>query len=264
MNAGIACTLSCVGSLLFANNALAADITPTPLAPETQQVTTEDGWTFTFAPYFWAAGLSGDVGSFGLPTVHVDTSFSKILDHLDFGAMAIGEARYGPYSIFTDLMYTKISGTKGTPRGILADEASIDSETFAGLLGVGYTILENSQGHLDIAGGARVWSVKNTISLTGGILGGRSRTDRDTWVDALGGFRGNYFFTRNIFVTGWGLVGGGGADIDWDVAAGVGYKFNETFSAVAGYRALGVDYSNDGFVFDVVQQGPILGLAINF
>jgi len=29
-------------------------------------------------------------------------------------------------------------------------------------------------------------------------------------------------------------------------------------------RALGVDYSNDGFLFDAVQQGPIIGLAINF
>ena len=40
------------------------------------------------------------------------------------------------------------------------------------------------------------------------------------------------------------------------VAAAIGYRFSDTVSAVAGYRALGVDYSNDGFLFDVVQQGP--------
>jgi hypothetical protein len=51
-----------------------------------------------------------------------------------------------------------------------------------------------------------------------------------------------------------GLVGGGGANVDWDVAGGIGYSFNAKVSAVAGYRALGVDYSNDGFVFDVVQR----------
>jgi hypothetical protein len=33
---------------------------------------------------------------------------------------------------------------------------------------------------------------------------------------------------------------------------------------VAGYRALGVDYSHDGFVYDVVQKGPILGLMVQF
>jgi hypothetical protein len=61
------------------------------------------------------------------------------------------------------------------------------------------------------------------------------------------------------------LVGAGEADIDWDVAGGLGYRINERFSATFGYRALGVDYSNDdGFLFDVVQQGPIMGLTIRF
>ncbi|POH31963.1 hypothetical protein ATY30_11145 [Sinorhizobium americanum] len=59
-------------------------------------------------------------------------------------------------------------------------------------------------------------------------------------------------------------MGAGQADLDWDVAAAIGYRFSDTVSAVAGYRALGVDYSNDGFLFDVVQQGPILGLVVKF
>lgn len=263
----IASTILCAGLCLAAQGATAADLAPIAVTPEAQQVQTESGWTFTFAPYFWAAGLSGDLGTkIGRfePEVHVDTSFSEIWDHLDFGAMAIGEARYGRYSVFTDLMYTKISGSAATPRGIVADEAAVDSETFAGLVGVGYSLLEDNTGRLDIVGGVRVWSVDTTISLSGGILGDRSTSDGDTWVDALGGVKGTYFITPNFFVTGWGLVGGGGANIDWDVAATVGYKFNETFSSVIGYRALGVDYSSDGFVFDVVQQGPIIGLAINF
>ncbi len=87
---------------------------------------------------------------------------------------------------------------------------------------------------------------------------------RQTWVDGLVGVRGRYDFNENWYLTGWGMVGAGEADLDWDVAAGLGYRFNDTWSAVAGYRALGVDYSQDDFVFDVVQQGPILGVVINF
>jgi hypothetical protein len=34
----------------------------------------------------------------GLPTADVNASFSDIFDHLDFGAIAIGEARCGRYS----------------------------------------------------------------------------------------------------------------------------------------------------------------------
>jgi hypothetical protein len=125
-------------------------------------------------------------------------------------------------------------------------------------------VLEDQNGHLDVVGGMRVWSAKTEISFNGGILAGVDVEDSATWVDAVGGVRGNYFFTPEIYVTGWGLVGAGGADIDWDVALGLGYKFNDTISAVAGYRALGVNYDNDGFVFDVVQQGPIIGVAIRF
>ncbi|CCF00878.1 hypothetical protein [Sinorhizobium fredii] len=256
-------SLAVIGICLSAGTAMAADVY-SPMTPEVQQTTTETGWTFSFAPYFWAAGLSGDIAQFGLPEAHVDASFSDIFDHLDFGAMAIGEARYGPYSIFADVMYSKISGSGGTPRGILADDVEVSSETFAGLLGAGYSIYEDNAARIDLVGGMRVWSVESDLSFSGGILDGVSRSDDATWVDGLAGFRATYSITPEIYLTGWGLVGAGQADLDWDVAAAIGYRFSDTISAVAGYRALGVDYSDDGFVFDVVQQGPILGLVVRF
>lgn len=215
-------------------------------------------------PYFWAAGLSGEVAQFGLPAVDVDASFSDIFDHLEFGAMAIGEARNGPYSIFADVMYTKISGQSGTPRGVLATDVELTSETFAGLLGAGYSVIDSDAARLDLVAGMRVWSVESELSFHGGVLDGRTRIDQATWVDGLAGFRGTYSLTSEIYLIGWGLVGAGGANLDWDVAAAIGYRFNDTISAIAGYRALGVDYSNDGFVFDVTQQGPMLGLTVRF
>lgn len=261
MKAAIVCSL--LWGSLFTFSANAADIA-SPMTPETKTTTTESGWTFAVAPYFWAAGLSGDTAQFGLPTVQIDSSFSDIFDDLDFAAMAIGEARYDRYSIFGDIIYSKISSGASTPRGILADDVDVTSETFAGLLGAGYSLLDGPSGHLDVVGGVRVWSVNTDISFDGGILDGRSVSDGATWVDGLVGIRGNYYFTPEIYLTGWGLVGAGGADVDWDVAAALGYRFNERFSMVAGYRALGVDYSDDGFLFDVVQQGPIFGLVMHF
>lgn len=248
--------------LLAASPVRAADIY-SAMAPEMNQVE-RDGWTFAVSPYFWAAGMSGDTGVFGLPPVHTDMSFSDIWDELDFAAMTIGEARYDRYSIFADVMYSKISDASGTPRGILADSVGVSSETFAGLLGGGYSVLQNDRGNLDLVAAARLWYAKTEISFNGGILDGVDRSDSATWVDALAGVRGKYSLTNNIYLTGWGLVGGGQANLDWDVAGGIGYSFNEKVSAVAGYRALGVDYSDDGFVFDVVQQGPILGVVLHF
>jgi hypothetical protein len=260
MKAAIASSLIWCG--LAATPASGADIV-SPMAPETQ-TTTEAGWTFAASPYFWAAGLSGDTSQFGLPVVELDSSFSEILDELDFAAMVIGEARYERYSIFADLIYSKISSGSGTPRGIVAGSVDVSSQTFAGLLGGGYSVLEGSSGRLDVVGGIRVWSVDTDISFNGGILDGVSVSDGASWVDGLVGIRGNYSFTPEIYFTGWGLVGAGGADVDWDVAAALGYQIDDRFSMLAGYRALGVDYSDDGFLFDVVQQGPILGLVVHF
>lgn len=255
--------LAAVLAALITNAAVAADVSPL-LIGEPRPAEAEGGWTFSVAPYFWIAGLSGDTAQFGMPTVHIDSSFSDILGNLDFAFMAAGEARYDRFSVIGDVIYTKLSADAETPLGILASDVDVTSESFSGLLGLGYAVLDGPDGHLDVVGGIKLWSVETTISLSGGLLGRREASDSATWVDGVVGLRGKYSFTPEIYLTGWGLVGGGGADIDWDVALGIGYDFNDRVSAIAGYRALGVDYSDDGFLFDTVQQGPILGVAIKF
>ncbi|MDX0036412.1 hypothetical protein GOB21_33380 [Sinorhizobium meliloti] len=255
--------LAAVQAALITNAAVAADVSPL-LIGEPRPAEAEGGWTFSVAPYFWIAGLSGDTAQFGMPTVHIDASFSDILGNLDFAFMAAGEARYDRFSVIGDVIYTKLSADAETPLGILASDVDVTSESFSGLLGLGYAVLDGPDGHLDVVGGIKLWSVETTISLSGGLLGRREASDSATWVDGVVGLRGKYSFTPEIYLTGWGLVGGGGADIDRDVALGMGYDFNDRVSAIAGYRALGVDYSDDGFLFDTVQQGPILGVAIKF
>jgi hypothetical protein len=249
--------------MLSAAPASAADLI-SAVAPEPESVAAP-GWTFSVTPYFWAAGLSGQTSQFGVPTVvDIDASFSDIFDNLDFAAMVIGEARNGRYSIFGDLIYTKLGADGATPLGILATTVDVEASTFAGLAGAGYSVIDGPSGRLDVVGGVRVWSVDTDLSFSGVVLDGQTRSDGATWVDGLVGVRGNYSFTPKIFAVGWALVGAGEADLDWDVAAGIGYRFNDKYSATLGYRALGVDYSEDGFLFDVVQQGPIMGLTVRF
>ena len=66
----------------------AADVTEA--APAT---ISDQAWTFTVAPYLWAAGIDGTVGQPGLPPVDVDASFSDVMKHFDVGAMGAAEAR---------------------------------------------------------------------------------------------------------------------------------------------------------------------------
>ncbi|PJO49114.1 hypothetical protein CQ052_19255 [Ochrobactrum sp. MYb15] len=241
----------------------AADLHQPFIVPEAKPAGI-DGWTFAASPYFWGASISGDVGQFGLPAVHLESDFGDILKDLDFGFMAIGEARYDRFSIFGDVMYTKLSSGASTPLGVVAGRVDVTSETFAGLVGAGYAVFQEGRSNLDLVAGARVWHASTEISFSGGVLDGVSGSDGATWVDAMAGFRGRYFLSDSFYLSAWGLIGAGQADLDWDLAAGLGYEFNDRISSVAGYRALGVDYSNDGFVFDAVQQGPILGLVLRF
>ncbi|MGM4911631.1 DUF481 domain-containing protein [Rhizobium sp. 768_B6_N1_8] len=240
----------------------AADIAPV-LAPQPRP-DDPDKWTFSISPYFWAAGITGDTGVFGLPEVHVDESFGDILSDIDFGFMAAGDARYDRFSIVTDIIYARITTDSATPRGIFADKVDLKTETFTAMIGAGYSVIDEPQGRLDVIGGVKIWYTETTISFSGGPLGGVSGTDDATWVDAMAGVRGMYSITPSVYFTGWGLIGAGGADLDWDVMAAIGYKWNDTISAVAGYRALGVNYSDDTLTNDIVEHGPILGVVFHF
>lgn len=224
------------------------------------------GWTFTVSAYFWMSGIDGDVGQFGLPPVHVDMRFADIVETLDFGAMTVGEARYGRFGLFSDLIYVKTSDSSGTPRGVLANRVGVDQQSLV-FTGAGeYRLIESPGGTLDAMAGFRVWSVDTDLAFTGGLLNGVRRSDGDTWVDPLVGVRGRVHLTDRVFLNGWAMVGGFGvaSDVMWDVLAGVGYDFNDTVSAAIGYRAMGVDFQDGAFVYDIVQQGPVLGMIVRF
>ena len=115
--------------------------------------------------------------------------------------------------------------------------------------------------------GVRVWYSETTLNLSGGLLAGRSFSDDATWVDPTIGLRGRIKLDENLWLTGWGIVGGFDVDHDqfmWDVMGGVNYELNGWASAVVGYRATGTDYSDGGYVFDITMQGPIIGAVFQF
>lgn len=245
--------------LTFSLSAEAADMTFMPSQPH-ESSDASSGWHFNASPYFWAAGISGKVGQFNLPPASLDSSFGDILKDLDFSFMGVAEGRNDRFSVFSDIMYTKISEKDSITGGYVG----VTSQTFSGLFGAGYSVLMDGRNHLDVIAGARVWYVSTKLSFRGGLLDGVSGEDSATWVDAVAGVRGTYFMTDQFYLTGWANVGGGQANLDWDVAGALGYQIKNNLSAVAGYRAMGVDYSRDGFVYDVVQKGPILGLVFHF
>ncbi len=258
--------------------ATAADLAP---APDTSE------WRFTLAPYVWGVGLSGDVGLFGKGPVDVDIPFSDILENLDFAAMGVAEAHNGTWGVFVDLNYTSLSADKSRSRALERDileqftveaqvSASADIKEFIGTFMGQWRAVDSDQVTLDVMAGARYWNIENDIEVEGTLAGGGplglsitkevSGSDGASWVDPMVGVKSRIDTDTAFYFTGWGMVGGFGigSDFNWDVMGGVGYEWTDHFSTVLGYRALGVDYEDDGFVYDVVQQGVALGAVFNF
>lgn len=271
----LALTISLTAGLFLSTPATAADMAPPAPAPAPEAAAPDSEWTFSVTPYFWAAGLSGDVGIFGRQPVALDMSFSDIFQDLRFAAMMSAEAHNGTWGIFGDLMYINTEAEASIERTVFGAPtqlyASVETESFTATLMGEYRVPAfEGDVTVDLMAGLRIWSVDNDInaSLTtgGSPIADFSGSDGATWVDPMIGIKTRIDTSSPFYFTGWAMVGGfgAGADIDWDVMAGVGYDWNDRISSSIGYRALGVDYDSDGFVYDVVQQGIFLGTTIKF
>ena len=232
----------------------------------TQEPASESGWTVVAAPYLWAAALEGTLGQPRLPPLDVDASFGDIVEHLDMALMGVVEVRKDRLGLFSDVQYVRLSTSAETPAGIAATGTEVTATT-ATLLAAGtWRALEGSGHSLDLMAGLRGWHTTTEIAFTGGLLNGRSSSQTESWVDPMAGLRGRYDLTGHLFAMGWAMYGGFGlaSQSSWDLMAGLGYEIGDRMSLVAGYRSLAVDYSTDGFIYDVVQSGPLLGLSYRF
>ncbi len=255
------------------SQAFSADMVyePAPVAPP--PVETKE-WTFTVAPYIWGAGLTGDVGVFGLDPTEVDMTFGDVLENLDVTGMIVGELHNGQWGVLADLIYVQLSTTErvfGQVQNTPAElRVGLEATTFTATLMGEYRLVSQPNYIVDLMAGARVWSVNNDISATlsagGAPVAGLSGSDGATWVDPMIGVKGRVDLTPKWNLSGWGMIGGFGAgsEITWDLLGAVGYKWTDKFSTRVGYRALGVDYSDDGFVYDTIQHGPVIGFLFSF
>lgn len=254
------------GSVVHAADGRAPPPEPSP-APES-------AWTFAAASYLWASGIEGNVGLFGQEPASVDKSFSDILKDFKFGGMAVAELHNGTWGLFGDVMYTRTESDGSATRTIanlpVTLSAAVETSSFTGTLMGEYRAYSTPAATLDLMGGARIWSIDNDVNLAlaagGSPIAQLSGSDGSTWVDPIIGMKGRFNIDDKWYLDGWGMIGGFGAasKVTWDVMADVGYHWNDRLSFAVGYRALGVDYSNDGFVYDVVQHGPFLGTVVKF
>lgn len=228
----------------------------------------QDSWVYHITPYAWLAGQKGTVATLpGLPPADIDISFADdILGNINGALMLVGEARKGSFGFSMDVAYTDIESDAAIPGQYFS---TITSQTKTWMVSAAgfYRLLETDRAFLDGLGGLRYWSVDSELSLSGGPLGTLGIDNREDWVDPIVGLKGRTMLgPSKFFLNGFFIVGGFGAGSDfmWDGNLNLGYQWTDTIATTIGYRYLDVDYDNDGFLYDVSQDGLVLGLSWRF
>ncbi len=241
-------------------------------------------WAFQATGYLWATGLNGNISPFRrAPTLHVEKSFSDVMDDLNFGGFLNIWGRYDRFVLSGDLMYVDTTDSKATgplpalqipglpilPAGA-AVGANVDTQEFMATLQAGYRVIDADGFSLDALAGARFWYISNDVAVTAShpLIGSVSASHRESfgWVDPVIGAQAFFSLTDKLSVQGQVDIGGfgEGSDLTWSALATVNYVFTDTLSVSAGYKVLDVDYSHDGYVFDSRLSGPVVGLTYRF
>jgi len=225
-------------------------------------------WAFQLAPYAWLAGQNGKVASFpGYPPADVDVDFyDDIWGNINGALMLAAEARKGRLGVVADVVYTDIEFEEKTYNQLFYKFKSRTESWMVSAAGF-YRLIESGRAFLDGYAGIRYWNVLTELSVSGGLLGKRKKSNREDWVDPLVGLKGLMpIGGSKFFVSGFGCIGGFGvgSDFMWDVNVNLGYQWTQAIATTIGYRYLDVDYDNDGFIYDAAQDGLVFGLSWRF
>jgi hypothetical protein len=246
-------------------------------APASAQTTApaESGrWTLTVAPYLWATSLEGNTSSGGVDA-DVDLPFNDIVDNLAFGGMLGVDVRKGRFGVIFDGVVAR----QETESDI--QQVELDMTVDSSWLGVApyyrvvdWTYRQSASGQplrfvVEPLAGLRYTHFRVETDGTGPRGNGRQVDRTENWTDPLVGTRFAVDLADQWQVFGEGDIGGFGvgSDLAWNVQAFVGYAttiLGRPTTFAAGYRALGQDYENDDFEWDVITHGPVLGAVMRF
>jgi hypothetical protein len=225
-----------------------------------------EGWSFAFSPYIWASSLDGTVAGPGGQEVGVGVSFSDILQDLSFAFEGAGEVRYDRFGLFVDLTYASITSEQKTPGGTLFQKSVVDTEEWLINTGLGYRFYRDRNGSIDATAGARILILDTTVALKGGPAPEQKASGSKTIVSPIVGMRGHIDIADGFGVTGLFDVGGFGlgADFTWQTLATVDYEISEGIVMRTGFRAIGINYSENGVDVQLNWIGPVVGATFRF
>lgn len=247
----------------------------------------------SLSPYAWLTSLSGDATVRGVE-VDATASFLDIIERSDtvFGLMGAADLEYERLVFQLNSAWTTAEFSESAGRGrnrTLDAEVDLDTvwvEAFGGYRFLDRRIERGAESHrrftLDGFVGGRVTAIDIDANLTataditlpdGEMLSVGQSTDRgqsEEWFEPFVGARLGLDITDHWSLSLRGDVGGfgvSGADFAWQTAVLLGYRWRLdgwNIAVFGGYRALGQDYSDGEFGWDVVTHGPLLGAQFSW
>jgi hypothetical protein len=108
--------------------------------------------------------------------------------------------------------------------------------------------------------------IANDLAVTLQSKLNRNISKDDYWFDPYVGLRTRYNFNKTFYTAVRGEIGGFGvgADLMWEVEGVLGINLTHSIFTELGYRALGGNFEENDFKFDVVMHGPQITTGITF
>ena len=239
------------------------------VAAQAADPATSDDWQFNAGVYLWGAGINGETSAGS----DFEISFDDLINNLNMAFMGNFEARKSKWSLAADVIYLNV-GAGGGGR-VPAEEApgvsvkvDADVKLRAWVLGFtgGYNLWQSERGTLDVIAGARNLEVKVTLDAAA-RLGPFAKQQETTaggnvW-DAVIGVKGDINLTDKWYAPYYLDVGTGDSDFTWQIAAGVGYRFDWGDVNFV-YRYMDWDLKSGGALDNLNLSGPLLGAKLHF
>jgi hypothetical protein len=246
-------------------------------------------WAFSITPYLWLPNIDGTLkysvpaGGGGRPEVQVGPN--DYLEALNVALMISGEARKGPWSVFTDVIYLDFSSEDSSVKSInfggnrVSSSANVSTKSSlrGGLwtLGAGYAVLPGRPVELNAFGGLRYFGLEAstdwqlTLAVTGPGGGqtfpraGSISERADLW-DGIVGVKGRVRLGSSNWSIPYYLdVGTGSSSLTWQGMLGVAYSY-KWLGVTLAYRHLYYDMKGDKLIQDMRFSGPALGVTFRF
>lgn len=214
-------------------------------------------------------GMKGEAGAKGL-SADVDLSIQDVVSNLDGALTLYTDGTNGSWGYWGSFEYIRIEDDAAKVGNLVAigpgTKIKGDFQTETTILDGGFSYNINES--VELIGGLRYWRLDNeiTAAISIGDNLGRAKdvSGSESVLDGFIGTRVKLQLSENWSSMLRFDLGAGDSDSTYQAMAMMNYHINDNWTTSFGYRYLSLDYENNGFIFDMENQGIQIAVLYTF